>query len=247
MTEEEKKQIQEEYNSKTTGQLIIELFRLIGLLIIKIIYKFIQVVARFVQFIIEAILESFDRLVEWWNDNSTQQKIAKTREKLNAAKKKIWEWSIIAFWATVKAIKVGSIATWHGLQIGTKATIDGFIHMKPTVIKLGHLTVDGFKAFCAWLKRCGRGIKLSNIKRKRAYQRFRRNKGFKGLIIDSSTAVKDGIKMFMEEDQQEATPDAVTEDDLLQEELDERADEGSKAHKIGRKIFATAKNIMNED
>lgn len=88
MTEEEKKQIQEEYNSKTTGQLIIELFRLIGLLIIKIIYKFIQVVARFVQFIIEAILESFDRLVEWWNDNSTQQKIAKTREKLNAAKKK---------------------------------------------------------------------------------------------------------------------------------------------------------------
>lgn len=247
MTEEERKQLDEESSQKSGGQLLLELAKLILLLIWKIIKKGIKVLARFLLFLIESTQNGIARLIEWWNDNDTQEKVAEIKSTLKKWAITFGKWCVIAFNAIVKGIIIGSVATWHGIVIGVKATIQGIIHLKPTIIKIGELTVKGTKAFIAWMKRCGRGIKLSHIRRKRAYQRFRKNKGFKGLIIDSSTAVKNGIKMFMEEDQHEADPDAVTEDDLIEEEIEERLDEDSKAHKIGKKIFSTAKNIMDAD
>lgn len=247
MTEEERKQLQEEYSNRTGAQLLVELCRLILLLIWKIFKKGLKVLAKFLLFVIESMQEGWERLVEWWNDNDTQEKVAKIKATLRRWSIKFGEWCVIAAKATAKGIKIGAIATWHGIVYGTKATIEGIIHLKPTIIKIGQLTVKGCKTFAAMTVRCARGIKLSHIRRKRAYQRFRRNKGFKGLIIDSTTAVKDGIKMFMEEDQHEADPEAVTEDDLIEEEIEERVDEDSKAHKLGKRLFSTAKNIVDAD
>ncbi len=247
MTEEERKELQEEYSKKTGGQLIAELARLVLLLIWKIIKKGIRVLAKFLLFIIESIQEGCEKLAEWWNAKDTQEKVAEIKATLKKWCIQFGKWCVIAAKATGKGIKIGAIATWHGIVKGTKATILGIIHLKPTIIKIGQAIAKGSKAFAAWTKRCGRGMKLSHIRRKRAYQRFRRNKGFKGLIIDSSNAVRNGITMFMEEDQEEAAPDAVTEDDLLKEEIEERVDEDNKAHKIGKKIFYSAKNIVDID
>lgn len=247
MTEEEKRKLEEEYSKQSGWQLLLELGRLILLLIWKIFRKGMKVLAKFLLFIIEYIQESFERLIEWWNANDTQEKVKKIKATIKEWCNIFAEWCVIAAKTTAKGIKIGAIATYHGIITGTKAAIQGIIHLKPTVVKIGKLIVQGCKAFAAWLVRCGRGIKLQNIKNRRAYQRFRRNKGFKGLIIDSSTAVKNGIKMFMEEDQHEAALDAVTEDDLIEEEIEERLDEDSKAHKIGKKLFSTAKNIMDPD
>ena len=49
----------------------------------------------------------------------------------------------------------------------------------------------------------------------------------------------------MEEDQEEATPDAVTEDDLMEEALEEGANDGKKSMKIGKSFIKHAKNFMD--
>ena len=88
-------------------------------------------------------------------------------------------------------------------------------------------------------------MKLSRIRRKRAYQEFRRNGGVKGMLINTSHSIKSGIQMFMEEDQEEAAPDAVTEDDLMEEAMEASANEGKKSVKIGKTFLSHAKNFMD--
>ena len=245
MTEEEKKQIKEEYQDKSAGQLIVELFRLIMLLLWKILQTGFRIFCKFLLFLFESIQEGCEKLKEWWNDNSTQEKVAEIKAWIKHAWLVFCQWCVIAAKATWKGIKIGAAATWKGLILGTKATIQGIIHLGPTLKYLWQLTVKGVKFFIRWMKRCGRGIKLSHIKRKRAYQRFRQNKGIKGLMIDSSNAVKNGIQIFMEEDQEEATADAITEDDIIEEEFDERVKEDSRARKIGKSIFDKAKEVTD--
>ena len=49
----------------------------------------------------------------------------------------------------------------------------------------------------------------------------------------------------MEEDQEEATPDAVTEDDIMVEALEKGANDGKKPMKIGKTFITHAKNFMD--
>lgn len=245
MTEEEK-QLYDNNNKRTIPQLILQLIKLILILILSILIKGLKIVWRFLVFLVDVAVDAMERLGEWWNANDTQEKVKKIKAAIKKGCITLGKWCVIAAVATAHGIAIGAVATWHGLVYGTKATIQGIIHLKPTVVRTGKLIVSGTKATIAWIKRCARGIRLFHIKRKRAYMRFRRNKGFKGLIVDSSNAVRDSIKMFMEEDQEEATPDAVTEDDIIEEELDERI-ENKKARKFGKKFFEKVKEIVEDE
>ena len=51
--------------------------------------------------------------------------------------------------------------------------------------------------------------------------------------------------MFMEEDQNEATPDAITEDDIMEEVMEEKVNEGSKSVKFGKSFLSKAKDFMD--
>ena len=51
----------------------------------------------------------------------------------------------------------------------------------------------------------------------------------------------------MEEDQEEAGEDAVTEDDLIEESLEKGANEGNKPMKIGKSIFSHAKQFVDPE
>ena len=51
----------------------------------------------------------------------------------------------------------------------------------------------------------------------------------------------------MEEDQEETTEDAVTEDDLMEEVLEEGASEGKKSMRIGKSFITHAKNFMDAE
>lgn len=254
--EEERQHRQDEYSGRSAAQLGRELLRLILVLLWKILLWLIRKFLKGVLWCIRTGEKGWDRLNAWWHDNNTQEKVAKTKAWLKMATRKAGEWGIIASKAILKGIAFGAKATWHGIKvairatyrgiiIGIKATVQGIIHMRPTIKKIGQLIVKGAKGFGAWLKRCRRGMKLSRIRQKRAYEAFRRNGGVKGMMIDTSRRIKNGIQMFMEEDQEEAAPDAVTEDDIMEEALEERANEGRKSVQIGKSFLTRAKDFMD--
>ncbi|MBQ6965428.1 MAG: hypothetical protein IJP82_07035 [Bacteroidaceae bacterium] len=256
MTEEEYHYDKEDYSGKTALQLIRELLRLLLVLLWKMLLWLIRKFLKGVLWCMKTAEKGWTHLDNWWHDNDTQEKVAKTKAWLKMAAQTFGRWCVIAGKATLKGLKIGSIATWKGLKIaikatgrgiiiGIRATIQGIIHLRPTIKRIGNLIVQGAIATWAWMKRCQRGMKLSRIRRKRAYQEFRRNGGVKGMLINTSHSIKSGIQMFMEEDQEEAAPDAVTEDDLMEEAMEASANEGKKSVKIGKTFLSHAKNFMD--
>jgi hypothetical protein len=256
MMEGEHLKEREEYSGKSAMQLMRELLRLIMVLIWRFLVWLFKRFLKGLLWCIEAIEKGWDRLNDWWHDNSTQEKVAKTKAWIKMAAKTFGRWCVIAGKATIKGIGIGARATWKGLVIAAKATgrglvyaakatIQGIIHLGPTLKKMGRGIVQGAKAFVAWIRRCRRGMKLSRIRRKRAYQEFKRNGGMKGAISRSSRNVRNNIERFMEEDQEEAAPDAVTEDDIMEEALEEGANDGKKSMKFGKSFISHAKNFMD--
>ncbi len=249
---------QEEYTGKSALQLLRELLRLVFVLIWRFLVWVFKKILKGVLWAMEAIEAGWERLNDWWHDNSTQEKVAKTKAWCRMAVKTFGHWCVVGAKATGRGIAVGAKATWKGLIVGAKATgkgivaairatIQGIIHLRPTIKRIGQSIVQSAKAFVAWLKRCRRGMKLRSIRRKRAYQTFKRNGGIKGVLSRTSHNVKNNIERFMEEDQEEAAPDAVTEDDLMEESLAEGANDGKRSMKIGKSFISKAKNFMDAE
>lgn len=256
MTNEEKRYKREDYSGRSFMQLARELLRLLLLLIWKFLFWLIKKFLKGVLWCIQTAENGWERLNDWWHDNDTQAKVAKTRAWLRFAARTLGKWCVLAgkhLWrgtilcGTIawKGIKIAARATWRGAIVAIRATVEGIIHLRPTLKRLAQLTVAGGKATWAWVKRCRRGMRLSHIRRKRAYERFRRNGGVKGMMINTSQSIRNGIQMFMEEDQEEAAPDAVTEDDLMAEAWEKKANEGQTSVKIGRSFLSKAKDFMD--
>lgn len=256
MTDDERQQKQDEFSSRSAMQLCREILKLLFVLLWRMLLWCIRKFLKGVLWFIQACEDGCERLNIWWHDNNTQEKVSKIKAWLHTAIQTFGRWCVIAGKATAKGIAIGAVMLWkgiiiatkatiQGLFIATKATIRGIIHLRPTIKKICHLTVQGAKATWAWMKRCRRGMKLFHIRRKRAYQRFRRNGGMKGLMVATSRSIKNGVQMFMEEDQEEAAPDAVTEDDIMAEELEERANDGIKSIKYGKSFMDKAKDFMD--
>jgi hypothetical protein len=235
-----------------------ELLRLVLILIWKFTIWLLRKMAKGLLWCLQTIEKGWVQLNVWWNDNDTQAKVAKIKAGLRKAAATLAEWSKIACKEGIKGTKIGAAASWKGLKIaskatlqgiiiGFKATIQGIIHLRSTSKKIGQLVQKGTIATWKWIKRCWRSMKFSHIKRKRAYQEFRRNGGIKGSLVKTSHHVKQSIEIFMEEDQEEATAEAVTEDDLMEEVLEEGANEGRKSMRIGKSFIARAKNFMDAE
>ena len=256
--QEEYQKEREEYTGKSALQLFRELLRLILVLIWRFLVWVFKKILKGILWLMEATEDGWERLDNWWHDNSTQEKVTKTKAWCKMAVRTFGHWCVVGAKATVHGIVVSAKVTWKGLKAGAKATgkgivaairatIQGIIHLRPTIKHMGQSIVQGAKAFVAWLKRCRRGMKLRSIRRKRAYQEFKRNGGMKGALSRTSHNVKNNIERFMEEDQEEAAPDAVTEDDLMEESLAEGANDGKRSMKIGKSFISKAKNFMDAE
>lgn len=258
MTDNERPYEQEEYAGKSGSQLARELLRLLLVLLWRMLLWCVRKVLKGVLWCMQTAETGWTRLNVWWHDNDTQEKVAKTKAWIRHALRTAGRWSVVAGQATLKALGISARATWKGLHVATqatakgivvaaRATVEGLIHLRPTLKRVDQLTVQGIKATWAWMKACRRGMRLQHLQRKRAYAAFRRNGGVKGLIINTTRSVRNGIQLFMEEDQEEATPEAVTEDDLMEEVLAEGANEGKRGRKIGQSLLAHAKDFMDVD
>lgn len=256
MTEEEKQHDRDEFSSKSVGQLSSELLRLILVLTWRILVWLFKKLLKGVLWFMQACEDGWIRLNNWWHDNDTQEKVAKTKAWIKQAARTFAQWCVIAAKATAHGIVVGSLFTWKCIKIGAKITLRGIIlaakatahgitHLRPTLKKLVQLIIQGFKSFVLWLKHCKRSMRYSHIMRRRRYQTFRRNGGIKGWMANTSKNMQKSIVMFMEEDQDEATPEAVTEDDIMEEAMEEGANNGKKSMKFGKTFMSHAKNFMD--
>lgn len=265
MTEEEKQRIKESYKDVPSGELVLKIVSLIGKLIILVLKHCVSLFFRGVIWCMERCVDGWHSLVRFWQSNDTQEKKARIIAATKHGWEKFVEWCIVAWNYTRKYSVIGAKLAWKYICIGSKLfvkylliTLAGIwygilwtlrtckeliIHSKPTFIRLG----KGFKRksieFWHWLVRVCRGIKLGHIRRARAWKEFRRNTTFKGMLISMAKSITNGITSFMEEEQTESDPEAITEDDIIAEELEERQ---SKADKLGKKFFQGVKDIVEE-
>lgn len=256
----------EDLSNKTIGQLMLRVLKLTGMLIYACMVYAMRCIIKGLAWCTMKCIDGFNSLVEFWNSSDTQEKkkriIAATKRGLKAFAEmclKAWKWTkahtiigakfawkytVIGSKLFVKYFVLSCIGIWKGTIWTIKTLKDLIVNSKPTFIRLGKDIKNGVIAFWKWLIRVCRATKLGYLRRKRAWQHFRRTKGFKSLLVDMGKSMSNGVKSFMEEEQNETNPEAITEDDIIAEEIEERQ---GKANSLGKKIFKGVKDIVEEN
>lgn len=255
MTEDDRQNSQHEYNGKSASQLVHELCHLMLVLAWRFIIWIVRKVVKGLLWCIRATEKGLERLKIWWNDNDTQEKKAKVIAWLKMAARKAGEYATIAGKYALKGIVIGLVgagkglkiaakATAKGIVVGAKAAVQGLLHMRTTMKRLKRLSAVAWRSLLRWNEKRKRNVLCKKIRRRRAYEAFRRNGGMKGLIVRYSNTIKKNITMFMEEDQDESDPDAMTDEELMEKTLEKGANEGNKSMKIGKSILSRAKDFI---
>jgi hypothetical protein len=192
------------YNNKSGSEMLSEIGRLLWQLFLKCIARLLKLIQKGFLLCFALLKLLLQACIDFWNDNSTQEML-----------------HIIKAWC-IKAIKklgslciAGCIALWKGILWTIRATIRGIIHLKPTLIYLGNLCKKAGKAIWRGTVICGKSIRLYFLKRQHAFRRFRRNKGFKGLLIDIKEYLQSMLNNYMEEDNDTTSSDAISYEEYV--------------------------------
>lgn len=242
---------------KSSRELLSEIGRLFLKLLWAVLRKILRLMAKGVLATIAGISALCVAIKAWWNDKSTQEKIRFLRIKARIFARKSWAFSKVAvrharrlavkgYRLAVKYLILGLIATWKGLVWLFFNTIQAIIHLRSTLIRLWHWRKVAAKKLTRIINNARRASRLRTIRRKRAWRKFQDNGGMKGAMQRTASAMNHSIQMFMEEEQNEATPDSVTEDDIFAEEM-EQNEHQSKARMIGKKLFEGMKDVVDVD
>lgn len=237
-------------NRRTVGSLLLELGRLLLLLLLAILKRIIRIVYKSVRISVAFAKLCARSAIEWWQDKSTQEKVRFIRLKLRLWSRlawkhtlqgcrKLWQWTVLGCKAMVKYSAIAVRLLWKGLVWLCTNLVQLILHMKPTLIRMGRAMKRGWK-------RMRRGMKLRRIRRKRGYEAFKRNGGMKHVLEQASKSLKSSIQSYMEEEQDDVDPNAITEDDIIEERFEE-LEQGNKAHAISKKIFSSVKNIVDTE
>ena len=89
------------------------------------------------------------------------------------------------------------------------------------------------------LQQRDRAIRIFFLKRQQAFRRFRRNKGFKGLLIDIKTYLQEQLNSYMNEDNDTVSSDAIS----YEEYIDANSKDGKKS--FGRKIYNKVDELID--
>ena len=210
------------YDNKSGGEMLSEIGRLLCKLFLKCIARLIKFILKGVKWCFSLLKLALQACIDFWNDNSTQ-------EMLHIIK----SWCVHTLKTLGSYCVISGVAIWKGLVWLMKAIVQGLIHLKPTLIYLGRLCVKAGKGLWKGIVICGKSIRLYFLKKQHAFRRFRRNKGFKGLLIDTKNYLQALLNSYMEEDNETISSDAISYDEYVN---------GNKAN--GKKSFSS--KIYNE-
>lgn len=239
---------------KTTKELWIELGRLILILSVTFIKYCISSAGKAILYIWAFIKSGFRAIGIWWRDRSTQEKVRSIRLKIIRILRLTLKWIIISIKTLWKWIKKGLrigvrkvikyilltfIYLWKGIRWTVTNFVEFIIHMKPTILRMRI-------AFREWYQRVARGRRLKKIRKRRSHEEFVRNGGVRGALERKTKSLKSSINSYMEEEQNEVAPEAITDDEIFREKF-EQMENDNKAHAISKKLFKSIKNIVEEN
>lgn len=262
MTDDNKNnQHKDSFENKSGGEMLAEIGRLVLVLLGKLLKLFLKYILKAFKFILKWICKGLLALIDFiqfcatktrafWNNNNTQEKVRKIRLWFKHAFITLGIWIVIAAKASWKGLKWGFKKTVQGTVWLAKHIVQGIIHLGPTLVKIWRGIKKGIRAFGRWLVKLGRGIRLWWRNRQRAYRSFRRNKGFKGLLIDLGNLLKKQVNNYIEEEQamDESDDDNIfetTEEEDSELEQEDEVHRG-KIHTFGKSIYDAMKKIVED-
>jgi len=216
------------YEDKSGGEMLSEIGHLLWKLCLKAVAHLLKLVLKGIMFCFALLKMLLQACIDFWNDNSTQEKLRMARH-----------WCAQSFKTVGSYCWMGIIAIGKGLVWTAKATWRGITHLKPTLVFMGRLCVKAAKAIWRGLVVCGKAIRLFFLKRQHAFRRFRRNKGFKGLLIDTKTYLQEQLNSYMNDDNDTVSSDAIS----YEEYIDANRSDGKKS--FGRKLYNEVDKLID--
>lgn len=251
------------YEEKSGGQMLLEIGRLLLVLLGRLLVQLWKYTKKFLRFLLKWLCKGllllidysekgFYRLRDFWNDNNTQEKLRVAKEVFIFWLKRLGYWLLKGVEYTGEGLVwlIEHLWIWS-IWLGKK-TVKAIIHLRPTLTKMWKGICIGADATWKWLKRVWHAICLWFHRRREAYRRFRKNKGFKGLLIDIGNGLKNSVTSYMDEEQDDGVePDEAGEPrpeqretevdtDLLESSLPEK----SKVRSWGKKFYDGLKHIV---
>ena len=214
----------------------------LGILILKGLKHLLRWVIIALLWLIDSLRWLGKKIKAFWTNNNTQDKLRKIGRGLkNAAL------------ALLAGIWIGIIYLGKGIGWLFKKLFIGLLHLRTTLKLLGRWIGRTAVRFWHWIKRQGARLKAWGAKKKRQYKAFRRNQGFKGLLIDMRDAMRGSISNYIENDQQkddtmEGAPSeeqTTMEEETIVDDSDLENDEDVKGiRKFGRRIYKAMKRLV---
>ena len=192
------------YDNKSGSEMLSEIGRLLWKLFLKCIARFLKLILKGIMLCYALLKLTLQACIDFWNDNSTQEMLRIIKSWCVKACKTLGTYSVS-----------GSIALWKGLVWTAKAIVRGIIHLKPTLTYLGNLCIKVGKGIWRGIVICWKSSRLYLTKKQHAFRRFRRNKGFKGLLIDTKNYLQAMLNNYMEEDNETASSEAISYEEYV--------------------------------
>lgn len=224
---------------KSIKELLMELGHLLLVLLWTILKYLIRYIYKSIRFTIQLIRQGLKAIGVWWRDKSTQEKVRTLRRKAKVYLKALGRLIIHLLRLCLKYFFLSIIHLCKGVKWIAVNFVQFIIHMRPTLKRWR-------REFQKWRVRVKRGKRLKAIRRQRRREAFKRGGGMRGALERKTASLKASIRSYMEEDQEDATPDAITEDDIIKENF-KQLENDNKAQAISRKFFSSIKNIVEED
>ena len=251
---------QDNYEGQSWQRMLAEIGRLLLLLLVKIGKMLLRFLLKGLKWILKWICKgllavidftelSIQRARAFWNDNNTQEKIRKIRLSLQTGLSRTGHYCVVGIIGIGKGLRWTFVFLAQGSVWLAKRLFEAIIHLRPTLKAIGQSIGRGCLAIWHFLCRLGRSIRLWSIRRKRAYAEFRKNKGFKGLLIDVGVWLKKQVNNYIEEEK--ADDNIVNEDDIFPDADDVpfeiHDDKNGRVHTFGRSIYNAMRRIVEED
>lgn len=249
------------YEERSGTQMLAEIGRLLLVLLGKLmrqLWKYIKkllrwllvIVCKGLLWLIDLAQDGWQRWCTFWNDNDTQDKVRKVKASLLRWSKQLGVWCVQGLKAAGRGLLWLGIHLWQWFVWALKKTIEGIIHLRPTLGKLWRGVKCGWRYAGAWLKQCGTAVAAWWRSRCDAYRKFRQNKGFRGLLVDIGNGLKGAVNRYIEDEQSEEdenVKEAGDEDKETEMDTDlyeSRLPEDSHVHSWGKRFYNAMKRIV---
>ena len=213
-------------------KLLIRFLRQIG----RLLWQCIVLLGRGLRYLIRAA-------VAFWNDNSTQEMLGKMRRGCATALRTALRVTLIVLKYIGLALWTVLVWLYRALIWTAKATWHGILHLRPTVMLIGRWMGRAAVAVGHFMVRMWRGVVLFVIRRKRAYNHFRRNKGFKGLMLDIIILLRAQFRSYMDDNETETATVVQSYDESIIDNINRNGKSGARIASIIEKIKHYSDNL----